>query len=303
MSGYISRIAPTPTGYLHLGNALSFILTWLLVRKNGGTLHLRIDDLDGARKRDVYIEEIFRTLEWLQLDYDHGPSGPEELARKYSQQHRIDRYSALLRQLQESGRLFACTCSRKSIRTISSDGLYPGTCHEKNLLFDSSMTAWRIHTPEASNISWNDQILGKQELDLNEIIRDFVVRRKDLAPAYQIASLADDIDMGINLVVRGQDLLPSTAAQLFLAQVLDAPEFEQIRWNHHPLLVREDGNKLSKSNKSPALKAFREGNGKPQFVVQQAAKWLNLPDSRVNNLRDLLDHFEELPTEFGVISS
>lgn len=302
MSAYISRIAPTPSGYLHLGNALSFILTWLLIRKNGGVLHLRIDDLDGARKRDAYIEEVFRTLDWLQLDYDHGPSGPEEFARKYSQQYRMARYASLLSQLQESGQLFACTCSRKSIQSISSSGLYPGTCREKKLPFDTPLAAWRIRTQE-NPIRWNDQVLGEQEWNLTEKMRDFVVRRKDLTPAYQIASLADDIDMGVNLVVRGQDLLSSTAAQLFLAQALGSTEFEHIHWYHHPLLSRKDGSKLSKSNKAPALKAFREGNGKPQFIIQQAAKWLAMPDQSVETLPDLLDQFSELPAEFGVISS
>ncbi len=302
MNAYISRIAPTPSGYLHLGNALSFILTWLLVRKNRGILHLRIDDLDGARKRDAYIEEVFRTLDWLQLDYDHGPSGPEEFARKYSQQHRMERYTSLLSQLQESGQLFACTCSRKTIQAISPAGHYPGTCREKHLPFDTPLAAWRIRTPEESLIRWNDQISGKQEWDLDETMRDFVVLRKELTPAYQIASLADDIDMGVNLVVRGRDLLPSTAAQLFLSQALGSPEFEQTQWYHHPLLSQTDGTKLSKSHKAPALKSFREGNGEPQFVIQQAAKWLGLPDQSIETLQDVLDQFRELPAEFGVVS-
>lgn len=302
MTAYISRIAPTPSGYLHLGNALSFILTWLIIRKKGGTLHLRIDDLDGARKRDAYIEEVFSTLDWLQLDYDHGPSGPEEFARKYSQQYRMDRYASVLAQLQESGQLFACTCSRKSIQAISSDGRYPGTCREKNLPFDTPLAAWRIRTSEGSLIRWNDHLLGPQEWNLAKTMRDFVVRRKELTPAYQIASLADDIDMGVNLVVRGQDLLPSTAAQVFLSRALSSNEFEQTQWYHHPLLSREDGSKLSKSHKAPALKSFREGGRTPQFIIQQAAKWLNVTDQKVETLHDLLEQFEAPPAVFGGIA-
>ena len=247
----ISRIAPTPSGYLHLGNAFSFILTWLLVRKRGGVLHLRIDDLDAARRREAYIEDIFRTLDWLGMDYDEGPSGPDDFYRNHSQQHRIPAYEALLQDLRARGALFACTCSRKEIQLAAADGQYPGTCRDRGLPFDAPETAWRIRTPENAQATWHDAIRGPQTVFLHAAMRDFVVRRKDGIPAYQIASLSDDLAMGINCIVRGADLLDATAAQLLLADLLDRPAFAHIQWFHHPLLLDAQGHKLSKSQGAP----------------------------------------------------
>ncbi|RFP65784.1 hypothetical protein D0N36_07595 [Hymenobacter lapidiphilus] len=110
----VSRLAPTPSGFLHLGNAVNFTLTWLLTRRAGGTLHLRIDDLDRARFRPAYLDNIFRTLAWLGLDYDHGPSGPDEFERHYSQQHRLAEYEAALQAARAAhpALFYACRCSR-----------------------------------------------------------------------------------------------------------------------------------------------------------------------------------------------
>ena len=291
-----SRIAPTPSGYLHLGNALSFILTWLLVRKQGGVLHLRIDDLDAARRREAYIEDIFRTLDWLSLDYDEGPSGPDDFYHNHSQQHRIPSYEALLNQAREQGALFACTCSRKKIQLAAADGQYPGTCRDRSLPFDAPETAWRIRTPENAQATWHDAILGPQRISLHAAMRDFVVRRKDGIPAYQIASLSDDLAMGVNCIVRGADLLDATAAQLFLAHLLDCPAFAHMQWFHHPLLLDAQGQKLSKSQDAPALHALRAQEPSPQRVFQAAAQWLGLAPAR--NLPDLLAQFEGIPAHF-----
>lgn len=299
----ISRIAPTPSGYLHLGNALSFILTWLLVRKSGGTLHLRIDDLDGERRREAYIEDIFRTLEWLGIDYDKGPSGPEEFYRAYSQQDRIPGYEALLASLRSRGVLFACTCSRREIQVASPDGRYPGTCYERGLPFDAKETAWRIRTPESGRIEWQDLARDAQGISLRTKMRDFVVRRKDGIPAYQIASLADDLAMGVNLIVRGEDLLASSAAQLFLAAAAGQPTFSQVRWLHHPLLTGPAGEKLSKSQGAPALQVLRENRESTQHIFQLAAQWLGMNPKTVGDIRDLLAQFIALPNEWGNIDS
>ena len=132
-SNFISRLAPTPSGYLHFGNAFNFLLTYLLVNFHDGVLHLRIDDLDGPRVDRASVEDIFIQLEWLGIDYHFGPSGPDDLYSRFSQQLRKDRYFNAIEVLQKTGNLFACECSRSKIRNSSASKIYPGTCKNKNL--------------------------------------------------------------------------------------------------------------------------------------------------------------------------
>ena len=180
-----------------------------------------------------------RTLDWLGLDYDEGPQSPDELQKTYSQSLRIDRYIEVIKELEEH--TFICTSTRKQIEEESVDGQYPGTCRYLNLdpnLLDEY--AIRILTPEGTYIEWEDLKQGPQRLNLYASMRDFVIQRKDGLPAYQIASLVDDVDMGVNILVRGEDLKDSSAAQLFLAQLqgyntflqatLSAPSFAQEVW-------------------------------------------------------------------------
>ncbi|RMG58247.1 MAG: tRNA glutamyl-Q synthetase [Bacteroidetes bacterium] len=279
-----SRLAPTPSGYLHLGNAWNFGLTWLLTRRAGGRLRLRIDDLDAPRVRPEYLEDIFRTLEWLGLDWDEGPGGPEDHRRHFSQQNRHARYRELLQAL--GPRLFACRCSRREIQAASRDGQYPGTCRELGLPLGGPGTALRVRT-EAVTITWDDGWLGPQAVALEASMRDPVLWRKDDIPAYQIATLADDLDHGINLVVRGADLLDSTAIQRWLAREIGAGRFLEAQFFHHPLLKGPDGAKLSKSAGSYSLQAWRAEGRTAAEVWQQLARALGWAGP-VGSLQDLL---------------
>lgn len=271
-------MAPTPSGYLHVGNAANFALTWLLVRSRGGSLRLRIDDLDGERLRPAYLEDIFRTLDWLGLDWDLGPTGPDEHLHSYSQHLRIDRYRDLLAQL--VGQLFACDCSRRAVAGASPDGQYPGTCRDRHLSPDLPGVAWRFRTSPAAPVCWQDQVLGRVCVDLHTHLRDFVVRRRDQQPAYQIASLADDLDYGTDLIVRGADLLHSTAAQLALSHSLGAGRFGQVQFWHHPLLSDAAGHKLSKSAGSLSLQHWRAAGLDAAFFYTWLAQVLGLPPAR-----------------------
>ena len=248
-----SRIAPTPSGYLHIGNALNFVITWLHVRRTCGLLRLRIDDIDAPRVRPEYIEDIFRTLQWLDMDWDEGPQTLDEHHRLYSQSLRSERYNELIKQLIGSGKVFACQCSRKELNETSCG------CREKNLPLHQANTALRVITP-SEEIKMQDSKSGIIKVSLNDEMKDFVIRRRDGIAAYQVASLADDIDHQINLIVRGEDLLHSTAAQLYLASLIDENDFAKTTFFHHPLLQDEEGNKLSKSAGSLSLKAMRESN-------------------------------------------
>jgi glutamyl/glutaminyl-tRNA synthetase len=292
-----SRIAPTPSGYLHKGNAFSFVLTWLLVRSAGGLLQLRIDDSDNTRARPEYIEEIFRCLDWLGLDWDDGPESPADFAAKYSQQLRFDEYYALLEVLKQDGYLYACDCSRSRVREQWSNGIYKGSCRSSEISFETEGAAWRIVVPEET-VCFREAGQEERCLPLAQEMGDFVVRRKDGIPAYQIASLVDDMELAINFIVRGKDLLYSSAAQVFMASCLTkqkngndlqqkADIFQKAMFLHHPLLLDEKGEKLSKSAGSTSIRSLREAGGNPMPVYALVADFLSLPADAAASLNSL----------------
>jgi len=251
------RLAPTPSGYLHLGNALNFTLSWLAAKYCGGralgaspaNIFLRIDDLDADRKRPEYVQDIFDSLEWLQLDWTGEPVFQSEKARN-------PQYINLLNQLREQNLLFACQKSRRDLEAFGDK--YPFEFRNQGLDLDRPDVAWRIKTPQ------------------NFPIPDFVVRRRDGIPAYQVASLADDLEMGITHIVRGQDLKTSTIAQRFLAESISADNFLKINFLHHPLVLGEGGDKLSKSAGATSLRAMRDAGEDPYIVFQRVGSWLGL---------------------------
>ncbi len=296
----ISRIAPTPSGYLHKGNAFSFVLTWLLTRKMGGRLILRIDDSDASRSRPEYVEDIFYTLDWLGLDYDIGPDGPDAFDACFSQRHRLGMYESFLEDLKNTeGLVYACSCSRKEIRQQNDNGLYKGGCRSKALAFSGKNIAWRVHVPEQTDVCYREWLTGKEErYPLSCRTGDFVVRRKDGLPAYQLVSLADDIFYGVNFIVRGSDLCGSTAAQIYLARCLGAQQgkwqtgaqdFAEASFFHHPLILNNAGEKLSKSKGAASVHFLRESGREPQEIYREVARFCGVPDAYILSLPDLLD--------------
>ncbi|MBX2840477.1 MAG: tRNA glutamyl-Q synthetase [Flammeovirgaceae bacterium] len=292
-----TRIAPTPSGLLHLGNIFSFVLTWVLAKKEGGSVHLRIDDLDEVRKRKIYLEDIFQTLKWLNLEWDFGPSGVEDFEKNYSQKYRLELYKKSVKKLLGSNAgIFSCDCSRSEVKKNSPDGLYTGACRNTEFQRKDGF-AFRIKTENPTLINFQDELLGRVELDIYQHIRDFVIKRKDGNPAYQVASLVDDINDGINLIVRGKDLLPSTAAQLFLAQKLNENQFIENRFFHHPLILENPGDKLSKSHQSLSINYLRESNVSSAKVFETIGEWMNIKAKKIDSLNSLLEEFQltELP--------
>jgi glutamyl/glutaminyl-tRNA synthetase len=294
-----TRFAPTPSGFLHPGNAISFIVTHTLARHFGGKILLRIDDLDTDRMRIDCLEDIFSTLDWLGLDYDEGASGVEDFQKNYSQHTRLDLYFDALKKIDslvpiDSGFrshsiLYACRCSRKDIREQSSDGLYPKTCLNKNISLKEQEVTWRIHVPDNTTVHFNEWQQGLQNVELSKTVGDFILRQKNGRPAYQLASVIDDDFFGVNFIVRGEDLLSSTASQIFVSQHITHSNFSKNVFLHHPLLTDTEGVKLSKSKGAGSLNDWREAGKSPVFLFQKAAEWLNLPYEDVNNLQDLLD--------------
>ncbi len=307
-----TRLAPTPSGFLHIGNGASFVATWALARAYEGQILLRIDDLDAERMRSEYVDDIFRTLDWLGLDWDEGPFSTEDFTKNWSQHLRLEVYQKALQNLQKTGDLYVCNCSRKDIRERSTNGLYPNTCRQNRLNPTAAMshyeknTAWRIRLDNEKRVVFKNienigplsingffdekNVFSKHfEVDLSEKMGDFVVRQKNGLPAYQLASLVDDAFFDINFIVRGEDLLDSTAAQIFLAERLNQAVFLTTTFWHHPLIADENGSKLSKSEGAASLLALRESGYSAAIVVQEAAKWLGFSDFQGETAMELVE--------------
>jgi glutamyl/glutaminyl-tRNA synthetase len=272
----LTRLAPTPSGFLHIGNMCSFVLTWALARSMGGKILLRIDDLDVERVRPEYVEDIFRAIDLLEIDYDTGPSGVDDFNKNWSQQLRRSHYEDVLNKLLATDRVFACKLSRKALRDYAPDGQYPLSGRHQNITLDSEDVSLRVITPDEM-ISWQDLGGTARNVNLYHTMRDFVVRRRDGVPAYQLASLADDLFFGINFIVRGEDLLPSTAAQRYLASLIGSDTFTASVFYHHPLITDQQGDKLSKSAGSRVQANQPEKVDKAR-IFEQVKVWLGDAD-------------------------
>jgi glutamyl/glutaminyl-tRNA synthetase len=263
------------------------------VRQSGGHLHLRIDDLDSDRIRVAYIQDVFDTLEWLEIDYDTGPRSVEDFVQNWSQKRRLAIYYQVLEKLREQGDIYVCECSRSTLGAFAESGVYTGLCRNKNLSFDAPLTAWRFYSPSSTESCFFDNEQGEMCVNVAELSGDVVVRRKDGIPAYHIASLVDDELDETTLIVRGMDLLPSTAIQIALAQTLSWKHFPSATFVHHQLLMGANQHKLSKSHGSSSLKEMREQGVKPSEVYRLVATSVGIT-TRVQTLTELLDAFVTL---------
>ena len=367
-----SRIAPTPSGFLHAGNVYNFLLTYLFTRAFDGILYLRIDDYDLPRYRRQYVENIFRVLDMLGIDFDGGPGGVGEFETKFSSKFRLGAYQNALKKLEQKGVCYACECSH-SMKNSFKNGIYARVCAEKNLKFKKDETAMRLRVLDGLQINVRQNLInfdalgcgsggevslagrlcgneqkaqdgaanglknltnlsgsdrekpggekfnlntvensGKsflnsanlgvlnltdeaafetekfsqtQSVNLAQILGDFVVWKKDDTPAYNLASPVDDEILGVNLLVRGEDLLACSAAQKYAAQILGYG-FENANFIHHGLLSRE-GKKLSKSSSAPAV-SIMDG---AKIHYKFAALKLGLNASKCDTLSNLLEMF------------
>ncbi|HSC53633.1 MAG TPA: glutamate--tRNA ligase family protein [Phnomibacter sp.] len=285
-----SRLAPTPSGFLHIGNLYAFAYTWLAVRKQNGQLLLRIDDIDNERSRPEYLENIFEWLSQLGMHYDQGPQSSSDFLSNWSQQLRIPLYEQMLQQLVDTGHVYACDCSRKSIGENCPNGRYAGTCLHKKIPLTQAGVNWRLHIPEGSTIQFTDQLLGPQKLKPATLIGDFIIRRRNGLPAYQIVSLADDLHFGIDHIYRGEDLLASTAAQLYMAGLLQLQSFLNASFSHHALLTNEAGEKLSKSAGTTLATPPLVNEASAKTTLAQLAQLLhiNTKGKQIHCMNDLL---------------
>ncbi|HXB91847.1 MAG TPA: glutamate--tRNA ligase family protein [Puia sp.] len=252
----LTRIAPTPSGFLHLGNALSFLITAALAKRTGARTLLRIDDLDKERTDKKYVRDIFDTLHFLGIPWEEGPRDYDEYKKDFSQVHRMPLYEAALQQLKDGGKVFACECSRREIERVDPSGAYPGTCRDKNIRLDRPGVSWRLNTGEY----------------LPPSVKDFVIRKKNGFPSYQVTSVVDDQHYGVDLVVRGLDLLPSTRAQLYLSSLLAGNPFGTVHFVHHPLILESPDKKLSKSAGAASIQFLRKDGATAADIISLIEK-------------------------------
>jgi glutamyl-tRNA synthetase len=282
---------------MHLGNARSALLGWLQARAAGGTFLLRIEDLDRARCRPQYLDDLYRDLEWLGLTWDEPP---------LVQSQRDDVYREALAKLERTGHLYPCFCTRAEIARVASaphgpsdEGpRYPGTC--SGLSVEARAERSRLRPPALrfrpppGEVCFEDGLQGRTCQDVATVVGDFVVRRNDGVASYQLAVVVDDAASGITDVLRGEDLLASTPRQLQLYEALGlkAPRF----W-HVPLVLGEDGKRLAKREGAFALAELRERGIAAERVLGLMAAWSGLGEGGPVSLEELVARFrtEALP--------
>jgi glutamyl/glutaminyl-tRNA synthetase len=263
----LTRFAPTPSGYLHLGNVYSFILTYHLAKKHQSKIMLRIDDIDRDRVKNKYIQDIFDTLDFLEIPFDLGPKDLKDFQKNFSQINRFELYRKALAQLKEKRTLFACDCSRKKIEKMDPNGNYTGFCRKRNLDFNQKDLAWRFKVDKHQEVSFIDLKDGLVTGKIPGILADFIVRKKDALPAYQLTTIVDDLFYGVDLIIRGKDLWGSTMAQVYISKQLQN-NYSQSTFYHHPLIKGPNNQKLSKSAGDTSVQFLRKSGKKKEDVFQ-----------------------------------
>ena len=262
--GVVGRLAPTPSGHLHLGNAVAFAACWLSVRSAGGRVLLRIEDVDTGRARQQFADSQREDLHWLGLDWDEEVT--PQSARDYAP------WAARL-----GAWTYRCICSRKERTRTPSGCTCDGAGHAEGAL------RFRV---APGLVRFDDRVLGPQVLDPKQTTSDPVLQRSDGVWAYTLAVVADDIADGVTEVVRGADLLDFTAVQIQLWQAYGATS---PTWLHAPMIVGADGRKLSKSHGSTEIRALRDQGWSAEQVWHQVLPWLGLPKSTLERACDTWD--------------
>ena len=274
---YRGRLAPSPTGLLHLGHARTFATAQRRARVQGGTLILRSEDLDRSRVRPEFCTAMLEDLRWAGFSWAEGPDvgGPHA---PYVQSQRLDRYRTAFHTLLERNLVYPCVCTRKDILSAiaaphagEEEPIYPGTCRPQTSerLPDRSpgvglKQSWRFRVPDGETISFVDGHFGPQSFVAGKDFGDFVIWRNDDFPAYQLAVVTDDAVMGITEVVRGADLLLSTARQILLYRALGFPIPQ---FYHCPLVLDEKGERLAKRHDALSLRTLRAEGKSPQLEL------------------------------------
>jgi glutamyl-tRNA synthetase len=289
-----TRLAPSPTGALHLGNARTFLATWAIARQRGWRIVLRIEDLDGPRIKPEAIQQALDDLIWLGLDWDNGPS---------LQSTDLARYRDAVAQLIGSSHAYPCICTRKEVELAASaphaeDGaaVYSGTCRGRFASVDAARQASgrepaiRFRVPEET-FRFSDDFAGDRAINLPAQIGDFVVAKGDGTPAYQLAVVVDDHRAGVTDVIRGDDLIESVARQTLLYRALGWGE-RVPTYCHLPLVIGEDGRRLAKRHGDTRLSTYRDVGVSAGRVRSLLARWLGIDAGDELGAREVVERID-----------
>jgi glutamyl-tRNA synthetase len=268
---YRGRIAPSPTGFLHLGHARTFWIAQSRSKALGGKLLLRNDDLDAGRTRPEFVHAMIEDLKWFGFEWQEGPDMGGPFA-PYNQSERIGFYREIFEELKSQGRVYPCACSRRDVLFAlqaphqgDEEPVYPGTCRNKKTSDFSTQARvnWRYRVPDGEAVEFEDGHFGPQRFMAGREFGDFIIWRHDDLPSYQLACVADDHLMRITEVVRGADLLISTARQILLIRELG---WTTPRFFHCPLMTDESGHRLAKRHDSLSLRQLRNEGADPSEI-------------------------------------
>ncbi len=260
MTSEVTRFAPSPTGYLHIGGARTALFNWLYARNQGGKFILRIEDTDAVRSTDSAITAILDAMRWLELDWDEGP---------YYQTERLELYRQYLQKLIDSGHAYYCDCTRQQLderrkKALAEGGKpkYDGRCRDRGLGPGPDRVV-RFRCSQVGETILNDLIKGPIIFD-NRELDDLVLQKSDGMPTYNFAVVVDDITMGITTVIRGDDHVNNTPRQMMIYQALDAP---LPRFAHVPMILGEDRTRLSKRHGATSVMAYKDMGYLPEALV------------------------------------
>lgn len=299
-----TRLAPSPTGALHLGNARTFLINWMLARQQGWQIVLRIDDLDGPRIKRGADRDAMDVLQWLGLDWDEGP---------YYQTHSLSRYQSARQQLGTQGTIYPCRCTRTQIQDAALSAphaadhelRYPGTCRPaqpqavtgSQSASPDDPVAWRLRVEPGAVQRFHDEWHGAQAVDVDAEVGDFLVATKLGLPSYQLAVVVDDEAERINRIVRGDDLLTSTARQALIRAALGY--HRSCQYWHLPLVVGPDGRRLAKRHGDSRVAHYRDRGVSPERLLGLLAEWCGIAPRRERSLTEVCAEFrlENVPPQ------
>lgn len=301
----VTRLAPSPTGALHLGNARTFLLTWAIARQRGWRIVFRIEDLDSPRVKPGASQQAIDDLRWIGLDWDADEFGSAD--RPLHQSDDLSVYRQTLGSLREQGLIYPCRCSRSQILSALSaphagehETRYPGLCRPrtdadkqkaKNTSLDEPEVAWRLIVPDET-IALNDRIAGPLRCRVQQQVGDFLVATKTGVAAYQLAVVIDDLRQGVTDVIRGDDLLFSAARQMLVYRLLNANDRTPTWW-HLPLVLGSDGRRLAKRHGDSRLSAYRQAGIPAEKIIGLLACWSGIGDRPAEcSAADFLARFE-----------
>ena len=282
-----TRFAPSPTGYLHVGGARTALFSWLYARQNQGQFVLRIEDTDRERSTDASVNAILEGMAWLGLNYDEGP---------YYQTQRFDRYKEVIQQLVDQGDAYYCYCSKDELETRRAEQMsrkekprYDGRCRHGNPVKKDVQPVIRFKNPTEGSVLFNDCVKGDITINNSEL-DDLIIARGDGSPTYNLTVVIDDWDMGINYVVRGDDHINNTPRQI---NILKALGVEPPRYAHLPMILGDDGSRLSKRHGAVSVMQYRDDGFLPQALLNYLVRlgWSH-GDQEIFSIDEMIMHFD-----------